>query len=351
MFEKVDYDDFNVFWDEPGLSAVLTEHPEVRGLWEKRGNLPGSVVINGMDPILHVIFEAIAESHIQKKNPPEAREAYERLQSEGFDPHTARAAIANLLIPHIHKVLEEKRPFESAAYARRLKILGMDLKKTGRNERCPCGSGKKFKKCCLDLADSIKIPRHAGVLILGAGFYCFRDYLLELPPDSPLIQIENRAHIAEFLEKEGDIKGAAAYLEENITQAEKVDREDLFKNALHDMEQLCLNHPELSTRGLEVTEKLIALTGGKEKITYCCDRVDMIGAAGRLKEAEEEYRSLLKDTGDDEFVRYRYALFLIENGRSREGESILRDLSVREGEIDDEVLMWVEEALESITNA
>jgi len=21
--------------------------------------------------------------------------------------------------------------------------------KIGRNERCPCGSGKKFKKCCL----------------------------------------------------------------------------------------------------------------------------------------------------------------------------------------------------------
>jgi len=21
--------------------------------------------------------------------------------------------------------------------------------KTGRNDRCPCGSGKKFKKCCL----------------------------------------------------------------------------------------------------------------------------------------------------------------------------------------------------------
>jgi len=23
--------------------------------------------------------------------------------------------------------------------------------KVGRNELCPCGSGKKFKKCCLDL--------------------------------------------------------------------------------------------------------------------------------------------------------------------------------------------------------
>lgn len=24
------------------------------------------------------------------------------------------------------------------------------LKKTGRNDTCPCGSGKKFKKCCSD---------------------------------------------------------------------------------------------------------------------------------------------------------------------------------------------------------
>ncbi len=25
----------------------------------------------------------------------------------------------------------------------------VDLRKTGRNQPCPCGSGKKFKKCCL----------------------------------------------------------------------------------------------------------------------------------------------------------------------------------------------------------
>ena len=30
------------------------------------------------------------------------------------------------------------------------KVAGM--KKTGRNERCPCGSGKKFKHCCGQLA-------------------------------------------------------------------------------------------------------------------------------------------------------------------------------------------------------
>lgn len=26
----------------------------------------------------------------------------------------------------------------------------VNVRKTQRNEKCPCGSGKKFKKCCLD---------------------------------------------------------------------------------------------------------------------------------------------------------------------------------------------------------
>ncbi|MDR2709379.1 MAG: SEC-C domain-containing protein, partial [Elusimicrobiota bacterium] len=29
-----------------------------------------------------------------------------------------------------------------------LKIKPKDLKKIGRNDPCPCGSGKKYKKCC-----------------------------------------------------------------------------------------------------------------------------------------------------------------------------------------------------------
>lgn len=27
---------------------------------------------------------------------------------------------------------------------------GVRKEKTGRNDPCPCGSGKKYKKCCLD---------------------------------------------------------------------------------------------------------------------------------------------------------------------------------------------------------
>jgi hypothetical protein len=33
------------------------------------------------------------------------------------------------------------------------------VKKTGRNEPCPCGSGKKFKKCCIPPSYTPPPPR------------------------------------------------------------------------------------------------------------------------------------------------------------------------------------------------
>jgi uncharacterized protein YecA (UPF0149 family) len=38
----------------------------------------------------------------------------------------------------------EDRPFYKLVPYQRIRP------KTGRNELCPCGSGKKFKKCCLE---------------------------------------------------------------------------------------------------------------------------------------------------------------------------------------------------------
>lgn len=53
------------------------------------------------------------------------------------------------------------------------------MKKTGRNDPCPCGSGKKFKKCCeskmiggrfmatkVDTASSAPIRKTAGLTSL-----------------------------------------------------------------------------------------------------------------------------------------------------------------------------------------
>jgi hypothetical protein len=44
--------------------------------------------------------------------------------------------------------------------------------KTGRNELCPCGSGKKFKKCCMD-----KVPTTEVVIARP----------IECSPDKPII--------------------------------------------------------------------------------------------------------------------------------------------------------------------
>ncbi len=44
-------------------------------------------------------------------------------------------------IPHIHKFWQPHR--KSA-----VQQVQRDAPKTGRNDPCPCGSGKKFKKCC-----------------------------------------------------------------------------------------------------------------------------------------------------------------------------------------------------------
>ncbi len=40
--------------------------------------------------------------------------------------------------------------------------------KTGRNEPCPCGSGKKFKKCCEGKADAGARMRSRGLVALLA---------------------------------------------------------------------------------------------------------------------------------------------------------------------------------------
>ena len=43
--------------------------------------------------------------------------------------------------------------------------------KVGRNEPCPCGSGKKFKKCCISKNDSVKINEFKARYRFESGSY------------------------------------------------------------------------------------------------------------------------------------------------------------------------------------
>lgn len=234
------YNKWETFTNEAGLAAVLAEHPEIRILWERRGNLDGPININGINPILHILTEAIVETQVQNEDPPEAKAAFSRLQKQGLSLHAARGTIAVVLLSHIFNVLKENTSFDNDVYTRQLKLLGKDLGKVGRNERCPCGSGKKYKKCCLSIAGDLEVSQDAGKLILGANCYSSLEYLQSLPPDSSLIQLENRAHIAEYLEDE-DVEGALLCLRENVELAER-EYQNLLVNALQDLQLLCLNH-------------------------------------------------------------------------------------------------------------
>ena len=41
------------------------------------------------------------------------------------------------------------------------------MPRPGRNDRCPCGSGKKFKQCCASKKDRLS-PALIAVLVVGA---------------------------------------------------------------------------------------------------------------------------------------------------------------------------------------
>lgn len=41
-------------------------------------------------------------------------------------------------------------PSELLSRLRKQKQLVREFKKIGRNEKCPCGSGKKYKNCCMN---------------------------------------------------------------------------------------------------------------------------------------------------------------------------------------------------------
>jgi tetratricopeptide (TPR) repeat protein len=319
------------------ISAVLSEHPEVDALWRRRGMLSGTIDINGVNPILHILFESIVERQIQEENPPEARKAVERLQQAGLSHHADRGTVVALFIYDFFKVIKQRVPFDTGAYTRRLRLLGRKVGGVSRNEPCPCGSGEKYKKCCLEVADYFKPSKSAGFLLLGWGAYSTRDYLLQQATDAPVVQMENRYHIARYLAEKGDLEGALAALEDNVRLAEAGEEQRFLKNALHDVEELCLNYKDLAAEGIRVEERLLELAeDDHEKGSCYCTRADFFATMGRVEEAEEEYRSLFTRMPDWHFGRYRYALFLEQLGRKEEAVEVLRSLVAAGSKMDKE---------------
>lgn len=56
-------------------------------------------------------------------------------------------------LPQWQSILSEEKLEEITKAQKRSKTVVRDEKKVGRNEPCPCGSGKKYKKCCSKITE------------------------------------------------------------------------------------------------------------------------------------------------------------------------------------------------------
>lgn len=70
---------------------------------------------------------------------PEQVEHLQNLNEASINQHKGDAAVVSGGIANIHNMFVPKTKTKVREY-----------KKIGRNEPCPCGSGKKYKNCCLN---------------------------------------------------------------------------------------------------------------------------------------------------------------------------------------------------------
>jgi len=312
--------------DDKGFNTVFNEHPEVKILFERRDRYPEALTINGVNPVLHIMIEGIIENQLQSQ--AGVQEIFIKLQKEEkLTPHAARACIANVFLPDLSAIFTDHQPFNQEDFLRRLSLIGTDVSKLNRNDRCPCGSGAKFKRCCSPYAESFSVIPLAGRMDLGHGSYIFDTPSNIEDPLDRIFQLEARYHIAEYMSNHKDLDGAVMVLKENITQAKSYDEVNLLQNAWQDYMLFCQNHEQLAQEFLEAADQLILITDDKdEKVTLLCDKADFLAQKGNIETAVAEYMDLIGSMPNFHLSRFRYALMLSVNDREDDAMKVLRDL-------------------------
>jgi len=102
----------------------------------------------------------MAEEHdaiVEYQDGEEGKEPY--AMAEGFDPNPPKVTIPYTMAPYLSMLDDIDFPMYNdytmhdgkshSKYARSATQAELDAPKVGRNEPCPCGSGRKFKQCCL----------------------------------------------------------------------------------------------------------------------------------------------------------------------------------------------------------
>ena len=100
--------------------AIRHEHPEyVAALAEPFGD----GLVDGVNPRLHLALHEIVANQLWDGEPAEAWPAALRLVAAGVDRHDVLHALADVAARHVWRAVQERRPYDAAAYAADLDAL------------------------------------------------------------------------------------------------------------------------------------------------------------------------------------------------------------------------------------
>jgi tetratricopeptide (TPR) repeat protein len=326
--------------EEESRALAILDHPEFYALWEFAYQLPEKVAIAGVNPRLHVILHQVAETRLIQNDPPEAKEAIAHLISLGISRHRALHLLLEGVTTEIWTALNETKPADNERYVRHLQGLSRARvassvipfgRSPGRNDPCPCGSGKKYKKCCIEreAAPSVDLPH--GRMVLPSPFAATVDYLQRTRDDDPLILLGNLSAVASYLEKERHEEAAAAAYRQLAATTEALSPEYL-ENALQDFQLFTLNHPSFAAEGITVTERLISRAEDPNMVaTYRLDMADLYDLKGEEKVAERIFREVVDANPPDPYLHLRWARRLAEANNAAEAEKVYRRVIDRNG--------------------
>jgi hypothetical protein len=294
--------------EEQLLLAAMREHREFHPLWDRLEQLQGQAPeVGGMNPVLHVMIHAAMETQLDTGSPPEVGEALEQILQAGFTHHRAIHLLATALSQEISSVLIHQHPYDDVRYRSRIQMIGRGVEdpkkfnatvhRTRRNDPCPCGSGRKFKRCCIDYLPLDFRPTQWINLLPGGSLYCTPAYAEPAPDDDPIVCLQNTSAVAAALEAWGDLEGAfrAYQYMEDVAKDAKTSRfpsNGPLENVLQDIVDFALNHPAFAVRALERSEVLLACCTNDDlaiRTTLELDHADLLTYVGRPGEAEAAY--------------------------------------------------------------
>jgi Uncharacterized protein conserved in bacteria len=107
----------------------------------------------------------VVNNQLRDKDPECVTDTFKRLLSLGYSEEEAKEMLVAVLIEEMYYVLKNQEEYNQERYSEKLSKLPEYLTNqsddnetveattiisntVGRNEPCPCGSGKKYKKCC-----------------------------------------------------------------------------------------------------------------------------------------------------------------------------------------------------------